>query len=81
VTSFVIDASVALTYLLEQAEGAKYAEAAMEALHRFGALAPSIWPSELANAAVVPDVNYIAPSTTITLTHRGVTWAAWTPGS
>jgi len=31
--------------------------------------------------AVLPDVNYIAPSTTITLTHRGVTWAAWTPGS
>lgn len=51
-TGFVIDASVTLTYLLGQDEGAAYANAAMEALGESGGVVPNIWPSEVANAAI-----------------------------
>jgi predicted nucleic acid-binding protein len=53
VSRFVIDASVALTYLLSQEEGALYAQRSIEALCEHGAVARPIWPLEVANAAVV----------------------------
>ena len=54
-STFVLDASVALAYLFEEPQGAGFAQAVIERVAEHGAVVPSIWPSEVANAAVVQE--------------------------
>jgi predicted nucleic acid-binding protein len=50
--TFVIDASVTLAWAFRD-EGGAYAEAVLKKLSKDNAVAPAIWPLELANALLV----------------------------
>ena len=51
--SFVVDASIALAWLLD--EGNDYANRVMDRLPRTRAIAPALWPTEVANGLLMAE--------------------------